>query len=186
VIIIMAEKSTNREKGKSPTLEAIINEAKRIEENCLHTSKSHFVVAHFWTKFHLWIGIPTAVLAAIAGTIAFASFKYGNSIAGVLSIIVTILSAVATFLNPKECSNTHLMAGNNYDSLLTRVRIFWTIDCRREESIDILSDKLKDFAVERERLNRDCSQPSKWAYKKAKKGIEEGEAEYQIDKESER
>ena len=184
-MIIMAEKSTNREKDKSTTLEAIINEAKRIEENCLHTSKSHFVVAHFWTKFHLLMGIPTAVLAAIAGTIAFASFKYGNSIAGVLSIIVTILSAVATFLNPKECSNTHLTAGNNYDSLLTRVRIFWTIDCRREESIDILSDKLKDFAVERDRLNRDCPQPSKWAYKKAKKGIEEGEAKYQIDKESE-
>jgi hypothetical protein len=182
----MTEKSTNREKDKSLTLEAIINESKRIEENCLHTSKSHFVIAHFWTKFHLLMGIPTAVLAAIAGTIAFASFKYGNSIAGVLSIIVTILSAVATFLNPKECSNTHLKAGNNYDSLLTRVRIFWTIDCRREESIDILSDKLKDFSVERERLNRDCPQPSKWAYKKGKKGIEEGEAEYQIDKEVER
>ena len=99
--------------------------------------------------------------------------------------IVTILSAVATFLNPKECSNTHLTAGNNYDSLLTRVRIFWTTDCRMEESTDILSDKLKDFAVERERLNRDCPQPSKWAYKKAKEGIEKGEAEYQIDKEGE-
>ena len=167
----MVEESTTREKDKSITLEAIISEAKRIEENCLHTSKSHFVVAQFWTKFHLFIGIPTAVLAAIAGMIAFASFKYGNSIAGILSIIVTILSAVATFLNPKECSNTHLTAGNNYDSLLTRVRIFWTIDCRREESIDILSDKLKDFAVERDRLNRDCSQPSKWAYEKAKKEL---------------
>ena len=180
----MTEKSTDKEKGQSIPLEAIIKEAKRIEENCLHTSKSHFVVAHFWTNFHLLIGIPTAVLAAIAGTVAFASFKYSNNnTAGVLSIIVCILSAVATFLNPKECSNIHLMAGNNYDSLLTRVRIFWTIDCRREESTEILTEKLKEFSTERDRLNRECPQPPKWAYKKAKKGIDEGEAEYTVDKE---
>ena len=179
----MAETSTNREKYKPITLDAIVAEAKRIEENCLVTSRSHFVSAHFWTKFHLVIGIPTAVLAAIAGAIAFASFKNANVIAGVLSIIVAILSAIATLLNPKDCSNSHLTSGNNYDSLLTRVRIFWTIDCRMEESINILYDKLKDFSIERNKLNRDCSQPSKWAYKMAIKGIENGETEYKVDKE---
>jgi hypothetical protein len=180
----MTERSTDREKEQSPTLEAIVAEAKRIEENCLHTSKSHFVVAHFWSRFHLLVGIPTAVLAAIAGTIAFASFTYGNIIAGFLSIIVTILSAVATFLNPKDCSNTHLKAGNDYDSLLTRVRIFRTIQCRTEQSVDILEAKVNDFAAERDRLNHDCPQPPRWAYKKAKKGIDEGEASYEVDKQS--
>ena len=180
----MVEESTGREREQSLTLEAIIAEAKRIEENCLYTSKSSFVVAHFWSRFHLWVGIPTAVLATIAGTIAFASFQYGNTIAGILSIIVTVLSAMATFLNPKECSNAYLKAGNDYDSLLSRVRIFRTIQCRREQSVDILADKLNDFANERDRLNHDCSQPPKWAYKKAKKGIEEGEASYEVDKES--
>ena len=71
----MTERSTDREREQSLTLDAIIKEAKRIEENCLHTSKSHFVVAHVWTNFHLGTGIPTAVLAAIAGTMAFASLK---------------------------------------------------------------------------------------------------------------
>lgn len=179
----MTEKSTDREKEQSLTLAAIIREAKRIEENSLHTSKSHFVVAHFWERFHLWIGIPTVILAAVAGTIAFAAFKYGNVVAGVLSILVTVLSAVATFLNPKQCAIAHQKAGNDYDSLLTCVRIFWTIECRREESVDILADKLKDFSRERDRLNRDCPQPSRWAYTRAKKGIEEGEAEYKVDKE---
>lgn len=179
----MTEGSTDREKDQSLTLDAIIKEAKRIEENCLHTSKSHFVVAHLWTNFHLGIGIPTAVLAAIAGTVAFASSQHSNILAGVLSIIVCILSAVATFLNPKECSNAHLNAGNNYDSLLTSVRIFWTIDCRREDSADILADKLRDFSARRDQFNRDCPQPPKWAYKKAKKGIDAGEAEYKVDKE---
>jgi len=180
----MKERNTNREKEQSLALEAIVEEAKRIEENCLHTSKSHFVVAYFWTKFHLGIGIPTAILAAIAGMISFASFCHSNTIAGILGIIVCILSALATFLNPKECSNTRSNAGNNYDSLLTSVRIFWTIDCRREESAAILADKLKEFSARRDQLNRDCPQPPKWAYRIAKRGIDEGEAEYKVDKES--
>ena len=177
----MDEITTTKEKGVTLTYEAIVKEAKRIEENCLHTSKSHFVAANFWNNFHLWIGIPTIILAAIAGTIAFADFSYHNLIAGIISIIVTILTAVTTFLNPKENSKTHHNAGSNYDSLLTRVRIFWTIDCRIEESIDVLTSKLKDFSEQRERLNHDCSQPPNWAYRLAKKGIEEGEADYKVD-----
>lgn len=39
----MNEENTNREKDQTLPLEAIIKEAKRIQENCLHTSKSHFV-----------------------------------------------------------------------------------------------------------------------------------------------
>lgn len=179
----MTEKNTDREKDQSLTTDAIIKEAKRIEENCIHTSKSHFVVAHVWTNFHLGTGIPTAVLAATAGTVAFASFQYSNILAGVLSIIVCILSAVTTFLNPKECSNIHLTAGNNYDSLLTSVRIFRTVECRKQNSVDLLADQLKDFSTRRDQLNRDCPQPPKWAYKKAKKGIDAGEAEYRVDKE---
>lgn len=65
------------------------------------------------------------------------------------------------------------------------MRIFWTIDCWRENSEELLADKLKDFADHRDRLNRDCSQPPKWAYKIAKKGIEEGEAEDLVWKEPE-
>jgi hypothetical protein len=48
----------------------------------------------------------------------------------------------------------------------------------------ILTQRLKTHSEKRDRLNRECPQPFKWAYKKAKKGIEEGEAEYFADKES--
>ena len=67
---LMTDSKTTEEKPQSQTKEAIIKEAKRIEENCLHTSKGHFVVAGFWSNFHLWLGIPTVILATIAGTSA--------------------------------------------------------------------------------------------------------------------
>ncbi len=47
----------------------------------------------------------------------------------------------------------------------------------------MLSDKLKEFSEQRERMNRNCPQPPKWAYRKAKKGIEESEADYKVDQE---
>ena len=99
-------------------------------------------------------------------------------------MLIVVLTAVTTFLNPKERANTHQTAGNNYDSLLSRVRIFWTVDCWRENPEELLAGKLKDFAEQRDRLNRDCPQPPKWSYKIAKKSIEEGEADYMVDKES--
>jgi hypothetical protein len=176
----MKEKTTNEE-NVSLTKEAIIKEAKRLEENILYTSKGHFVASHFWSHFHLWIGVPTVILAAIAGTISFAQFENHNIITGILAIIVVILTSITTFLNPKERADTHFLSGNKYDSLLSRIRIFWTIECRNENSENILTDNLKVLAHERDRLNRECPQVPKLAYLKAKKGIEEGEATFQVD-----
>ncbi|MEW6715188.1 MAG: SLATT domain-containing protein [Nitrospirota bacterium] len=177
----MTEQFSTEEKVISIAKDEIIKEAKRIEENSLYSAKGHFVAAHFWDNFHLWIGIPTVVLAAVAGTAAFAKIDQNNFIAGALSIVVVVLTAVATFLNPKERSHTHLTSGNNYDSLLTRARMFWTIECRRENLEDALSAKLNSLSDERDRLNRESPQVPKWAFKKARKGIEEGEASYKVD-----
>ncbi|MEA2074307.1 MAG: SLATT domain-containing protein [Euryarchaeota archaeon] len=167
------------------TKEGIIKEAKRIEENSLYSAKGHFVAAQFWTNFHLWIGVPAVILAALAGTSALAQFDNHNIIAGILSIIVVVLTSITTFLNPKEKAHIHLSSGNNYDSLLSRSRIFWSIDCRRENPEELLADKLRDLSEQRDRLNRECPQVPRGAYKKAKKGIEEGEANYKVDENAE-
>jgi hypothetical protein len=177
----MTEVRKTDEKPVSLAREAIVKEAKRIEENCRNTSKSHFVAAEFWGKFHFWVGIPTTVLAAAAGATAFAGFSGHNIIAGSLAVIVMILTAVTTFLNPREKSDIHLRSGNGYDSLLTKTRIFRTIDCRIENSEELLTDRLRLLSEERDRLNRECPQAPKRAFIKAKKGIEAGEADYEVD-----
>lgn len=178
----MNKQITTKEETVSRTKKAIIDEAKRIEENCLYTAKGHFVAAQFWRKFNYWIGIPTVVLAAIAGTAAFVKFDKNNISAVILSIIVAVLTAINTFLNPQERKSAHLTAGNNYDSLLTKARIFWTIVCRGVESEQVLTERLNFLSEQRDKLNRECSQVPTRAYKKAKKGIEEGEADYWLDK----
>ena len=176
----MPENISTSEQIVTKTSEAIIEEAKHIEENCQYSAKGHFVASQFWNNFSLWIGIPTVILAAVTGVLAFASVIL---LVGILSAVVVVLSSVTTFLNPKERANAHLLAGNNYDSLLTKARIFWTIDCKTEISEQILTNKLKDIVDQRDKLNRECPQIPSWAYNKGKKGIERGEYHYRVDRE---
>jgi hypothetical protein len=67
-------------------------------------------------------------------------------IAGLLSILVAALSGVMTFLNPNEKVSAHVNAGNNYDSLMNKIRMFWSIDCWRDESEQVLTERLKYFS----------------------------------------
>ena len=173
---------TTAEESVSKTKEEIIKEAKRIEEVLLYSSKGHFASAHFWGNFHLWIGVPAVLASSIAGAAALAKFDPQHTVAGVLSIAVAALSAIMTFLNPNEKVSMHLKSGNDYDSLMNQVRIFWSIDCWESESEKVLTEKLKYFSEQKDRLNHSCPQIPKWAYKLAKKGIEDGEGDYAVDK----
>lgn len=160
----------------------IIKEATRIEEGLLYTSKGHFAAARFWSNFHLWVGIPMVILSAIIGATAFAKFDTAGVIAGFCSIIIVALSSVITFLNPNQKSSAHLNAGNNFDSLMNKARIFRTIDCWQYESDEVLTEKLKHLSEQKDKLNQSSLQVPRWAYMTAKKGIEDGEGSYVVDK----
>ena len=178
----MAEQQpTTGERPASQTREEVIKEAKRIEEGLLYSSKGHFCASHFWGNFHLWIGVPMVLLSGIAGAAALSKFDPEHLIAGLLSILVAALSGVATFVNPNERVSAHLNAGNSYDALLNKVRIFWAIDCWRDESDQVLTERLKHFSDQKDELNRKCPQIPNWAYRRGKKGIEAGEAAYKVD-----
>jgi len=160
--------------------EKIIKEAKRIEEDSLYSSKGHFYAAQFWTNLHLWIGIPATILAAIAGASALSQFDNHQIIAGVLAILVAALSAVSTFVNPNEKAAIHHSAGNRYNSLKNRARIFSEIDVGIESDESLLA-KLRTLSAERDELNEKSPQIPKWAFRRARQGIEDGEAQNKVD-----
>ena len=166
------------------SVQEVILEAKRLEESTLFSAKGHFAAAETWSKLHLWVGVPNSVAAAIAGAMAlsFASNMWMPIIGGGLSILAAGLAAVQTFLNPNEKSAAHFNAGNNYDALNGKVRIFWTVECWEAHPDRVLTEKLKDFAGEKESLNRTCPQIPSWAYRRAKEGIVKGEGTYSVDK----
>jgi hypothetical protein len=173
---------TTAEQAPSRSKQEVIREAKRIEEALLYSSKGHFAAAQFWRRLHLWTGIPVAVTSAVAGASALSDFDASGLVAGVLAIIVAVLTGVVTFLNPNDRAGSHFTAANKYDALMNRVRIFWSIDCWNDATEQVLTSQLLDYSAQKDALNQNCAQIPEGAYRLAKKRIVNGEGSYAVDK----
>lgn len=160
--------------------EKIINEAKRIEEDSLYSAKGHLYAGQCWVNVNLWLGGISAVFSAIAGASALSQFDYHNIVAGGFSIIVAGLTAIITFINPSERASVHQKAGNEYNALRNDARIFYDIEITGIDDKKATAD-LKILNDRRTKLNVESHQIPKWAFEKARKGIEEGEAKYRVD-----
>jgi len=153
-------------------------EAMRIEEDALHSSKSHFEASACWGRVHLAMGIPTAITAAIAGVSAL---KAHPTVAAVLALVVAALSALATFLNPSGRANSHLNAGNQFLSLRNRTRVFREIEVSSARDEKELKAEIIQLSARRDELNVGSPQVPGWAHGRAKRGIEAGEATHAVD-----
>jgi hypothetical protein len=165
--------------GGSDSLSANLrSESRRIEEDSLYSAKGHFEAARWWSAVHLWIGIPTAVLAAVASASAF---KEETFLAGSLAIVVAALSAVSTFLNPNERAQSHHQAGAKHNSVRNRARVLREIDLPAGQPVAEMVASLKALAQERDELNLSSPQIPRMAFKRARAGVEGGEAQYEVD-----
>lgn len=159
-------------------------EASRIEEDVLHSAKGHFCAGARWGNVHLWLGIPASVLAGLSGVSALSSFDNHTIIAGVLALFVGAITAIITFLNPQERAKVHHHAGTEFNSLRNQARIFRQIVMNGQDDDPTLTTKLVALDTRRNQLNENSPQIPGWAYHKAKKSIDRGEAQYQTDSEN--
>jgi hypothetical protein len=182
----MAKQISTGEAPQSKAKPQIVDEAKRLEESALYSSKSHHNAAAGWGKAHLWLGLPTSVLSTGVGAASFAQFAKQSPeialIAGCISIAVAVLSGITTFLNPNKRETAHLTAAHGFDKINNDARVFSSVECWLEESDVILTAKLRELIDRKDDLNSKSPQIPNWAYKKAKAGIEAGEADFKVDK----
>ena len=162
------------------TREEIIKEAKRVEEDSLYSSKGHFYAAQFWSRFHLFIGTFTSVMVAASGVFVLYQFDFYRIYVGGLAVLTSAISAISTFTSPSQRATEHRSAGNRYNSLRNRARFFSGIEAGSEEYEKSL-EKLRCLCIERDDLNSRSLQIPRWAFNRARKGVEEGEAKYEID-----
>lgn len=163
----------------SDVLIKLITEANRIEEDTEHSAKGHFNAADRWASYHLRIGLPAAVLAAIAGGTAFADYPV---IAGTLAILSTSLTTVLTFLKPSEHAENHKSAADQYLRLRNRTRIFREIELIDDTDIVDAKNRLFELANSRDELNQTSPGIDRKDYEKAKADIDEGRSQYRVDK----
>jgi len=159
----------------------LILEAKRIEEDALYSFKGHHNAAESWKCVHYWVGIPTAIIAAVGSVSAFSE---ESLIAGILGIIVASLTALSTFLDPSGKQNNHKASGVEFGVLKNQARLFYEIDTSIENDINKLQKILKSLVLKRDELNSISPTIPRKAYLKAKKDIELGSNIYQVDMEA--
>ena len=130
---------------------------------------AHFSIADSIRKKHKRLGIPSALLSAIASTGIFSTI--GNSpdvyiqvTIGMLSLVASVLSTLNAFLNYSEVSAKHQKTAVNMASIrkeleellvfppcdnadlkesIKEIRKRW--DKIREEAIPVSSDKLNEY-----------------------------------------
>ena len=131
---------------------------------------------------HYVLGLPTVVVAALAAT----AIGRSNEVATILAVCAAVLAAVNTFLNPQQRAAAHSSSGNRYNALRNKARRFRELHCTDPDMGGTeLDGELSGLASELDKLNAESPWTPSWAYHKAKKGIEGGEAAYVADGSSE-
>ncbi|MBW9267385.1 MAG: SLATT domain-containing protein [Candidatus Thiodiazotropha sp. (ex. Lucinisca nassula)] len=161
-------------------LQAMQAEAERIEEDAEYSLKGHFFAAERWGQWRYWIGIPTALAAAISSALTFADQTLAGAI---LAMAATVLATLMTFLNPAERAAQHKAAGSAYLELRNRARIFRQVELVDAQDLSSLKIPLQELDEVRNQLNRTSPKIPQQDYDRAKQAIEDGQAIYRVDKE---
>ncbi len=157
----------------------IIHEAERIEEDALHSGKSHFNASALWSKIHYILGIPMTVCAAWAGIDAFSD---APQYAGYLAMATAALAALQTFINASSHASQHKQSGGEYFALKNQARFFRKIELQNLEPAEAAAE-IKVYSKKRDELNAKAPCIPYLAFWLARFSINKGNAEYRVDKE---
>jgi hypothetical protein len=155
-------------KQTTQVIAALENEAKRIEEDATYTGKSHLNAAAIWNHRHYWLGIPATLAGALAGA---AIVKDAQIMAGILSLIATILTGLVTFLKPYEHASQHKTIGDQFLALRNDTRVFREIDIPQTQDVTLLTEALKSFSARRNDLMQSSPDVPRKAFEQARLGI---------------
>jgi hypothetical protein len=156
----------------------ICKEAERLEEDVLYAEKQHFSMATIWRRLHLWLGIPSALLAALAGVSALNSHP---GVAACLAVGSVILTSLMTFLQPERAATQHHQAGILYSDLRGKFRRLRLIDASDGADAADLKKKLESYAASKTEVMKASPHIGGLAYRIAKKSIRRAEHEYAAD-----
>jgi hypothetical protein len=164
---------------QAPPKERIYKLVLGLNEDSLYSYKAHYNAAAYWSKINTYVGVPSAILAALSGVL---SVNGGNVLAAILAFTSAALIGLNTFLNPSERSQSHFSSGTNFHDIYKRTKKFVNIDLIDEDNVELLVEKLDGFINELSNLNAMARPIPASAYSAAKKGIENEEHIPEVDK----
>ncbi|WP_329222156.1 SLATT domain-containing protein [Streptomyces sp. NBC_01485] len=160
---------------------AIGDELRRLEESAMYTAQMQFETAKHWRGVHLMMGIPTSLLAAIAGTTALVE-STGRIAAGVLALVSAGLGTIMTTVNPPQRMTHATTCANAYLEVQTAARQTRAVDLP-SMPLDEARAVLAELTTRRDEQNRASDPPGRRAYQRAQANIRRGGQTYAVDDE---
>jgi len=158
----------------------IIDELDRIRESVELTSVQHFIASRYWRRAHLVLGITATIAATITTALIFAAAK--PMWAGILGVVVAIISGLITFLDPKHHAEEHHRKGVNYQEIGSECRMLSLIDGPYVDDEEDIVQKVKSLSKRKHDLDRiGPAAPAGLIYALAKRSIARGETRFRVD-----
>lgn len=154
------------------------DEAARVQEDALFSARGHFEAGRAWKLWHYLLGIPATGLAAVSSGTAITSH---TRTAAAIGLIVAALTALLVFLNPSEKAQQQQSAGTRFNRVRNRARRFREIELKSGRPVSELIERLHHISDQRDDLNESSPAIPRSAFRRAKRGIEAGEATYSVD-----
>jgi hypothetical protein len=169
--------SDDADKNDAPG-ERIRAEAKRISDASLLAAERHYAAETPWYNWNYILGVPSTILAALAGAAAFSKLNHSEIVAGSISIVVAILSSLTTFLDPHKKATAHHQSAKDYEALYHNAGFFYRVQSLGEKVEPTkLEQKLETLVSKLNELNRNSPAIPGSAYKIANQKIKENRGE---------
>jgi hypothetical protein len=156
----------------------VCTELQKLEEDMLYTEKAHFAAAEELKRVHLWVGL----IATVASAASVASIvAHGPAvIAGVLSLVAALASAIVTFVKPEKKAEQHLAAAKALGSLRVKARHHREIDLHldRPEDVNVWRGLVKQIAEAKGKTDGVAPSLSDRRFLQARKKIQAGHFEH--------
>lgn len=164
----------------APEHKGIADELCRVEEAASHSSQTQFSSAKFWRGLNLALGLPSAALAAIAGTTLLADTSSART-GAIIALIAAALTAVMTTINAAQRAEQSRASANAYLALQGDARVLRTIDLPGLEHEEA-RQRLAEFIERRNSINETAPVPAFLAYLLGRRNIVRGRQTYEVDK----
>jgi hypothetical protein len=151
-------------------------EVRVLHESVMWSGQTQFEQMKLWRMMNYLLGVPAAVLAAIAGGTGLAATK-SEAVPGVLALMAGGFSAALTTLNPSRRVTQAQASANAYLELQTVARQLLTVRLPKM-SRDDAEQELSELTARRDEVNKVADPPGRFAYWRAKKNFNEGGQDY--------
>jgi len=132
----------------------IVAKAEEYKRTVAVISRAHYIAWERATNRQRWLGVPVVMITAAVGSSIFATINNSPSlkwkiIAGIISLVASVLAALQTSFKYSEIADSHKSAGGSYASMRRRLDLFFLKfppeSTDRAAAVDEINEVIKDL-----------------------------------------